>query len=317
MGKIILAAFVLDIILGDPVRPTHPVILIGKLISFTEKHLRAIFRTPRGLKAAGAILWFITVVLAYAATCCIIKAAYKFNPWFGHMVSIWLTYTTLAVRSLGDEALGIYRETEKNNIDNARQRLSFIVGRDIEDMPADEICRAVVETVAENTIDGIISPLLYAFIGGAPLAMAYKAVNTLDSMVGYKNEKNEYLGWFSARMDDLANFIPARLGGILMLIAAAFMKLDIRQGIKTALTDAKKHKSPNSGIPEAITAGALRIRLGGWNSYGGVVSFREYMGKKLKETGIEDIKTTVKLSFITAIVGLIVGEIMLCTTLRF
>jgi adenosylcobinamide-phosphate synthase len=311
MGIIILSAFLLDIILGDPVRPTHPVVLIGKLIDILEKNLRVFFKTSKGLKTAGVILWSFTVFLAYITTYCIIKAAYKLNPWFGHGMILWLTYTTLAVRNLADEALGIYREIKRNDINEARKRLSYIVGRDTQDMPVDEICRATVETVAENTIDGIISPLIYAFIGGAPLAMAYKAVNTLDSMVGYKNEKYEFFGWFSARMDDLANYIPARIGGVLMLMAAALMKLDIGHGIKTVLSDARKHKSPNSGIPEAITAGVLGIRLGGWNSYGGVASFREYMGEKLRETGPEDIKTAVKLSFITAIVALIVGEIIL------
>lgn len=311
MGIIIFAAFLLDVFLGDPVRPTHPIVLIGKLIEIIEQKLRRVSKTSTGLKAAGVVLWFFTVILAYVATCSIIKSAYTLNTWLGHVISIWLTYTTLAVRNLADEALRIYREIKKNDINEARKRLSYMVGRDTQDMPVDEICRATVETVAENTIDGIISPLIYAFIGGAPLAMAYKAVNTLDSMVGYKNERYEYMGWFSARMDDVANYIPARIGGMLMLMAAAFMKLNTKRGVKTVLSDAKKHKSPNSGIPEAVAAGVLGIRLGGWNSYGGVLSFREYMGVSLREIQSEDIKTTVKLSFITATIGLIVGEILL------
>lgn len=311
MGIIVFLAFLLDILLGDPARPTHPIVLIGKFIAIIERKLRQVARTSRGLKAAGVVLWFLTVSLAYIATYCIIKTAYKISPWLGHGISLWLTYTTLAARCLADEALGIYREIKKKDLEKARKRLACIVGRDTYDLPVDEICRATVETVAENTIDGIISPLMYAFIGGAPLAMAYKAVNTLDSMVGYKNERYEHMGWFSARMDDVANFIPARIGGILMLIAAAFLKLDIKGGVKTVLSDAKKHKSPNSGIPEAIAAGVLGIRLGGWNSYGGVLSFREYMGEGLRQIQPEDIKTTVKLSFYTAIIGLIAGEIFL------
>ncbi|NLZ52013.1 MAG: cobalamin biosynthesis protein CobD [Thermoanaerobacteraceae bacterium] len=311
MGIIILLAFLLDILLGDPVRPTHPIVLIGKLIEIIEKKLRRVSLTSTGLKVAGVVLWFLTVFLAYIITYCIIKTAYKFSPWLGHVTSLWFTYTTLAVRNLADEALGIYSELNKNDINEARKRLARIVGRDTQDLPVDEICRATVETVTENTIDGIISPLIYAFIGGAPLAMAYKAINTLDSMVGYKNEKYEHMGWFSARMDDVANYIPARIGGILMLIAAVFLKLDIKGGIKTVLSDAKKHKSPNSGIPEAIAAGVLGIRLGGWNSYGGFLSFREYMGESSREIQSEDIKATVKLSFFTAIIGLIAGEILL------
>jgi len=310
MNIIIILAFLLDLALGDPVRPTHPIVIIGKSIEIIEKKLRQASKTSTGLKVAGVVLWFIIVFLAYFVTYYIIKIAYKFSPWLGHVVSLWFTYTALAVRNLADEALTIYSELNNNDINEARKRLAYIVGRDTQEMPANEIYRATIETVAENTIDGIISPLIYAFIGGAPLAMAYKAINTLDSMVGYKNEKFEHMGWFSARMDDVANYIPARIGGILMLIAAAFMRLNTKRGIKTVLSDAKKHKSPNSGIPEAIIAGVLGIRLGGWNSYGGVLSFREYMGESLRQIQLADIKAAVRLSFITAIVGLIAGEIL-------
>jgi len=309
-GIIIFLAFLIDILLGDPARPTHPIVIIGKFIEKLEKRLRRVSATPRNYRIAGVILWFSTVTIAYSITYLIIKIAHNFSPWIGYGVSAWLTYTTLAVRCLADEALGIYREIKKKDIEQARKRLACIVGRDTYNLPLEEICRATVETVAENTIDGIISPLMYAFIGGAPLAMAYKAVNTLDSMVGYKNEKYEHMGWFSARMDDVANYVPARVGGVLMLIASSLMKLDVKGGIKTVLSDAKKHKSPNSGIPEAVAAGVLGIRLGGWNSYGGVLCFREYMGEKLREIQPEDIKTTVKLSFLSAIIGLIVGEML-------
>ena len=206
--------------------------IIGKLISLLERALRAVFKTSKGLKIAGVILWFLTVFLSYISTYVVIYLAYKINKWLGYGICVWLMYTTLAVRNLADEAFKIYKEIKKDNITNARKQLSFIVGRDTFNLPVSEICRATIETVAENTVDGIISPLIYGFIGGAPLAMAFKAVNTLDSMVGYKNEKYEDLGWFSAQMDDLLNFIPARIGGIFMLIAATFMRLDIRQGVK-------------------------------------------------------------------------------------
>lgn len=315
IGISILLAFLLDIILGDPRRPTHPVVLIGRFISFLENCLRTVFKTSKGLKAAGIILWVIVVFTVYFATFFIIKTASNFNWFLGQIINIWLLYTAFALKNLSEEAFKIFEELKKNNIESARKRLSFIVGRDTVNLDSREICRAVVETVAENTMDGIISPLFYAFIGGAPLTLAYKAINTLDSMVGYKNERYKDLGWFSAKMDDIANFIPARIGGLLMLLASSFMRLNTRGGLKTLISDAKKHESPNSGIPEAITAGVLGIRLGGYNSYGGVMSFREYMGENFREIVLEDIKTTVKLSILTSILGLIIGEVFRCAIL--
>jgi adenosylcobinamide-phosphate synthase len=311
MEVIILVAFLLDLILGDPRRPTHPVVLTGKLIGGLEKALREIFKTPVGLKVAGIILWLVTTLAAFIITFSVIKYAYHLNSWLGHAVSTWLLYTCLAARNLADEALGIYGELKKGNIEKARTLLGGIVGRDTRALPVDEICRATVETVAENTVDGIISPLFYAFIGGPPLAMAFKAASTLDSMVGYKNEKYLHLGWCSARADDLLNYIPARLGGILMLAAATILGLDARRGLKTVLSDAKKHESPNGGIPESITAGVLGVRLGGLNYYFGRPHFRAYMGEKLREIIPEDIKTTVVLSILTSIISLIVGELYL------
>ncbi len=305
---IVLLAFLLDLLLGDPVRPTHPIVLIGRFIDIFEKHLRLFFKTAKSLKIAGMILWFTTVFLAYSSTYYIIKIVSRFNPLFGYVINIWLTYTTLAVRNLADEALWVYREIKKGNIGRARKGLSHLVSRDTQHMQVKEICRATVETVAENTIDGIISPLVYAFIGGAPLAMAYKAINTLDSMVGYKNERYEFFGWFSARMDDFANYIPARIGGFLMILAAFFMGFDTSLGIKTVFSDARKHKSPNSGIPEAATAGVLRIRLGGWSSYDGVKSFAEYIGEKHKEIEPKDIGLAVRLCFVTAIITVVVFQ---------
>lgn len=315
IGISILLAFLLDIILGDPRRPTHPVVLIGKLINFLENYLRRFAKTSKDLKKAGITLWFIVVFATYFISLLLIWTLSNFNLLLGQIVNVWLLYTSLALKNLSDEALKIFNELKKNNIEGARKRLSFIVGRDTANLEPKEICRAVVETVAENTIDGVISPLFFAFIGGAPLALTYKAINTLDSMVGYKNERYKDLGWFSAKMDDAANFIPARIGGLLMLLASFLMHLDALHGLRTLISDARKHESPNSGIPEAITAGVLGVRLGGYNSYGGVMSFREYMGENLREITPEDIKTTIKLSFLTTILALIIGEILRCAIL--
>lgn len=311
MAKLILAAFLLDLILGDPRRATHPVVLMGKLISFLEKPLRRFFRTNSGIRVGGAILWLMTVGLSYVLTFFVITWAHMINVWMGYIVSVWLLYTALAVRNLSDEAMGIFYELENGALERARMRLAGIVGRDTRELAVDEICRATVETVAENTVDGILSPLLYAFIGGAPLAMAFKAASTLDSMVGYKDERYLRFGWFSAKMDDILNYVPARLGGAFMLMAAKVLGLDARRGLMTALRDAKKHESPNGGIPESITAGAMGIRLGGMNYYSGLPEFRAYMGEKLRDMVPGDIKTAVALSIVSSIIFLITGELLI------
>ncbi|MDK2878718.1 MAG: adenosylcobinamide-phosphate synthase [Thermoanaerobacteraceae bacterium] len=311
MDKLIFAAFLLDLVLGDPRRSTHPVVIMGKLISFLEGFIRRFFQTSSSLKFGGIVLWLITVGLSYFLTFFVIKLAYGINIWMGHVVSVWLLYTTLAVRNLSDEAMGIFYELKNGNIEKARVRLSGIVGRDTRELQQDEVCRATVETVAENTVDGIVSPLFYAFIGGPPLAMAFKAASTLDSMVGYKNERYLHFGWFSAKMDDFLNYIPARLCGVFMLMAAAVMGLDIRRGFVTAMKDSRKHESPNGGIPESITAGVMGIRLGGINYYFGEPHIRAYLGEKLREIVPEDIKTVVVLSVISSAIALMLGELLL------
>ncbi|TYP56796.1 adenosylcobinamide-phosphate synthase CbiB [Thermosediminibacter litoriperuensis] len=310
-GAIIICAFALDLLLGDPRRPTHPVVLTGKLIAYLEKILYGAFKTPAGLRAAGVILWLLTVPTVYFSTNAIIGLSYKVNYWLGFFSSTWLIYTSLATKNLADEALAILAELRSGDLQEARARLGGIVGRDTGDLTVEEICRATVETVAENTIDGIISPMFYAFLGGAPLALAFKAASTLDSMVGYRNERYIYFGWFSARMDDLLNYIPARLGGLLILMASLLIGLDAKRGLKTVLSDAGNHESPNAGIPEAAVAGALGIRLGGWNSYSGILHFRPYMGRKLRDIRPGDIRVAVALSIIAAFLALVAGEIII------
>lgn len=311
MDNLIFASFVLDLILGDPRRPTHPVVVIGKLISFLEGLVRKFFKKSSGLKFGGALLWLVTVGSSYFLTFFVVKWGYRINIWMGHVISVWFLYTALAVRNLADEAMGIFYELKSDNIENARRRLSGIVGRDTDELQQDEICRATVETVAENTVDGIVSPLFYAFLGGPPLVMAFKAASTLDSMVGYKNERYLHLGWFSAKMDDFLNYLPARLCGAIMLIAAALIGLDVKRGLITVMKDSRKHESPNGGIPESITAGVMGIRLGGINYYFGEPHFRAYMGEKLREIVPDDIKTVVVLSVLSSIIALIAGELLI------
>jgi len=310
MDKIIPAAFILDLIIGDPKRPTHPVALMGQGITSFESVLRKVFRTASGLKFAGVVLWTVMVSSTYIITYSIIVLLYRANIWLGHAASLWLTYTTFAVKDLVLEAKGIYHELRKGREDKAALLVARIVGRDTDNLPAREIVRATVETVAENTVDGIIAPIFYAFLGGPALAMAFKAASTLDSMVGNKSDRYFYLGWCSARMDDVLNYIPARVGGLLMITASAIMGFDGGSAIRTVVRDAKKHKSPNSGIPEAITAGALGIRLGGYNYYSGIKEFRAYMGEKTRETVPDDIVKVITLCVATSVLTLLIGEIL-------
>lgn len=307
MYKLIIISFILDLLLGDPNRFTHPIVLIGRLISFTEQFLRRKLCLKFGEKLCGAILWIIVVGTSYFLTKFVIFLSYRVNPWVGFLVSVWLLYTTLAIRSLYDEAMNIFYALRKNDLRKARKLVSGIVGRDTENLSKVDVSRATVETVAENTIDGIVSPMIYFFIGGVPLAMAYKAVNTLDSMVGYKDDRYIDLGYYSAIIDDIANFIPARIGGVFMLVSAKLLGLNARQGLKTVIKDAKKHKSPNSGIPEALVAGVLGIQLGGWDSYFKVLQFRPFLGEKTRDIEPDDIRKTAYLSVLTSVITLFIG----------
>ncbi|MDF2613099.1 MAG: adenosylcobinamide-phosphate synthase [Clostridia bacterium] len=300
----IVLGYLLDLVLGDPYSFPHPVRYIGKLIRAVEKEVRKHMKSPKQLKIGGGILWFVVVGCTYATSYVIIKLS-SIHPAVYTSVSILLIYTTLATKCLKDEAVKIYRTLRTGTLEESRTQLSFIVGRDTTNLTKKEIVRATVETVAENTVDGIIAPLLYAFIGGAPLALAYKAVNTLDSMVGYKNEKYKDIGFVSAKIDDVANFIPARLTSVLMMIASFLLGFNGVQSIKIALRDRKNHKSPNCAYPEGSVAGALGVQLGGTNTYFGEVVYKPTIGDQTREIEDEDILRTNSLMYVTSLVGII------------
>ena len=230
------------------------------------------------------------------------------NQWLGKALSIWLIYTTLAARGLAGAAKEVYSALVKGDLAEARRKVGWIVGRDTDKMDDRSVTRATVETVAENIVDGIISPMFYALIGGAPLAMAYRAVNTLDSMLGYKNERYIDFGRASARLDDLANYIPARLTGC--LLAAAFLFEDASRKTDGHNPGFRRHPSPNSGIPEAAVAGSLGIRLGGLNYYQGRESFRAYMGEDLVPLKPVHILQTVKLMYLTSVLMVLAGMLV-------
>ena len=284
----IYTGYALDLIIGDPYSFPHPVRYIGKLISIVEKQIRKITSSDKGLKIAGFFLWFIVVGATFGITTLVLQL-FKFNKLAYFIVNTILIYTTLATKCLKDESVKIYKVLKTGDLEKSRIQLSYIVGRDTTNLNEKEIVRATVETVAENTVDGIIAPLFYGFIGGAPLAMAYKAVNTLDSTVGYKNDKYYYLGFASAKIDDIANYIPARLGVVLLSLGSLFAGFNFRNALKIGIRDRKNHKSPNCAFSEGAVAGALGIQLGGTNVYFGKEVYKPTIGDKTREIEIEDI----------------------------
>jgi len=304
---LVVAAFLLDLLIGDPPRPTHPVVLMGKAISLFEHRFRPHCRGPQSERLAGGVLAFAVVAGAYCVPAMLIWAAYRLSAVAGVLLDVWMLYTTIAARALANAARAVYIPLAGGDLHLARHRLGMIVGRDTQDLPAAEIVRAAVETVAENTSDGVVAPLLFAFIGGAPLAMAYKAVNTLDSMVGYTDERYIDFGRVSAKLDDLANYIPARVSGVLLVAAAAVLGEDWRRAWHTMLRDGRKHPSPNSGLGEAAVAGALGVRLGGFNSYRGQRSFRDYLGDETEQLQPVHIGRAVKLMYGSSVIALIAG----------
>ncbi|ADL12377.1 adenosylcobinamide-phosphate synthase CbiB [Acetohalobium arabaticum] len=296
---IVIAAVILDLVIGEIDRITHPVVIIGNFIDWGEERLRQLAGSSLAEKAAGLILAVVTIGLTWSITYFLVMAAVKVNIILGLIIKVLLISITLSISGLAEAAKGIYQPLVNDDLDQARQKLDWIVGRDTDELAENEIVRATVETVAENTVDGILSPLFYAFLGGAPLAMAYKAVNTLDSMLGYKNERYRYFGWAPARIDDLANLVPARISGLLFPLAALLLGKNSLQSFKIVLRDARKHPSPNGGYSEAAVAGALGVRLGGLNYYHGEPSFREHLGDETRKLVAADIKAAIHLMYLT------------------
>ncbi|ASA19604.1 adenosylcobinamide-phosphate synthase CbiB [Paenibacillus donghaensis] len=289
---LLLAAYIVDRLVGDPRRLPHPVVGMGRAIAALERLIRRFCYKPRSLKRGGVLLPLIIAGGAWGLTVLVVWLLSRLSPWLAWAAEVWLISTTIASKGLKDAGMAVYGELLRGDIPAARKALGMIVGRDTAGLDSPEIVRGTVETVAENIVDAVISPLFYALLGGAPLAMAYRAVNTLDSMVGYKNDKYRDLGWASARLDDVANYIPARLTGLLLTLCAWLLRLDWRRCWHTVRRDARLHPSPNSGYPESAVAGALGIRLGGYNVYHGVSSFRAYMGDPLRTMEPEDIRLT-------------------------
>ena len=294
-GLDVLMAYLLDRVLGDPPRPTHPVVLMGKGITLGERLVRRMARSPLGLRVGGVLLASVVVASVYGLARLGVAVAREVDPRLGTALSVWLVATAVAGRELGRSAMAVRDALAAGDLELARRRLSMIVGRDTEELSAEEVARGAVETVAENLVDAVVAPLAYAFLGGAPLVLAYRAVNTMDSMLGYRDPRYVHIGWFPARLDDFANYLPARLAGVLLVVSAALLGMDWRGAARVIARDARRHPSPNAGIPEAGVAGALRVRLGGLNTYGGRPAPRAFMGEPLRPLDHRRIVEAVRL----------------------
>lgn len=298
----ILVGFILDSIVGDPNWLPHPIIFIGKLISLLEKNLIKIFpKSPKGKFWAGVFLWIVTVTLCFVIPFSILLGLKAISPWLKIVLESFWCFQIFASKSLEREADKIKKLVEKGDLEGARKALSMVVGRDTAYLSEKEILKAVIETVSENTTDGVISPLFYLAIGGAPLGFLYKGVNTLDSMVGYKNDKYIELGKFSAIADDCFNYIPARITGFTMVLSSFLTGLKGKKAFNIMIRDHKKHASPNGGWTEATTAGALGISLGGDSYYFGKLYKKAILGDDLKEVETKDVEKTCKLMWVTSI----------------
>ncbi|ROP62655.1 adenosylcobinamide-phosphate synthase [Enterobacter sp. BIGb0383] len=298
-------AWLLDCLIGDPRGMPHPVRWIGSLITLTQRWVRRICHGERALRIGGALMWLVVVGATGGLSWGVLLLARSLYPWLGWVVEVWMIFTLLAARSLADAARDVERPLRADDLAQSREKLSWIVGRDTSALQPPQIRRAVVETVAENSVDGVIAPLFFLLLGGAPLAMAYKAVNTLDSMVGYKHEKYRAIGMVSARLDDVANFIPARLSWLLLTLAAWLCREDAGRAFRIGWRDRKNHSSPNCAWPEGTVAGALGIRLGGPNDYFGQRVEKPWIGDAVREVSTDDIPRTLRLMWVASTLALL------------
>ena len=306
MPCIILAAFIFDCIIGDPQNPFHPMRIIGKGISlYIEAYRKAGILNPVIQFAAGTAVSLVIIGLSYTLTRLITLGFYRLNFWAGMVIEVIICYFLIAAKELKDDSLKIQKDLTAGDIEGARKSLSFIVGRDTHNLDTTAMVKAAVETVAENVSDGVIAPLIFIAIGGAPLGMAYKAVNTLDSMIGYRNEEFEYMGKFAAKLDDAVNFIPSRFSALMMLIGSMFTGMDVKAAVRIYTRDRYNHKSPNSAQTESVCAGALGLCLGGDNYYHGALVHKPTIGDALHEPEPEHIIAANRLMYAASISAVI------------
>ncbi len=303
---LIILAFILDLIIGDPYHWPHPIKAIGNFITFFQKKWVPKKLSSKQKYVMGGVLWISTVFLSYLITWGILKLAFMLNTYLGYLVFIYFSYTVLATKSLATEGKKIAKTLDKGTLEEARNQVAMIVGRDTSQLSEEEIAKATIETVAENTSDGVIAPMLFLFLGGPPLAMAYKAVNTLDSMVGYLTPEYKEIGFVSAKMDDLWNIIPARISFLLLGISSIFLNMNPKETFLIGWRDRKNHKSPNGGYLEAPASGALGIQLGGSHVYHGVEIYKPTIGESLKVVDGHDIIKMNSLLYCSSSIGMII-----------
>ena len=306
-----IIAFLVDTIIGDPNSRWHPVVLMGKFIGILEKRFYQKEDSDGKKFTLGAMLVLITLLVSYEAAAAVMMLSYRI-PWsLGSAVvgGVLLSFT-ISPRSLARAGKGIYTLLILGELEEARRKVGWIVGRDTENLDDSEIARAAVETIAENTVDGIIAPLFFFIIGGVPLAVLYRAANTMDSMIGYKNDKYLYFGRAAAKLDDALNYIPARITGILFIFAAWVLGFDYKNAYRVMLRDAEKHPSPNGGYAEATVAGALHVRLGGVNSYFGKKHFRAYMGDVIEMIAPKHIMESIRMMYTVTVMFILIAYAM-------
>lgn len=302
------AGYLLDLLIGDPRWLYHPVCLIGNLIALLEKGIRKIFpKTEKGELSGGFLEVVLVCLISLGVPWVVLSVLYRYMPLAGLALETFWCYQLLATKSLKDESMKVYDRLKNGTIEEARYAVSMIVGRDTAELTEEGVTKAAVETVAENGSDGVIAPMLYMALGGVPLMFLYKGINTMDSMLGYKNDRYLYFGRCAAKLDDLANYIPARISGWLMVAAAFLTGMDGKNAAKIYKRDRRNHASPNSAQTEAAVAGALRVQLAGNAYYFGKLYEKPTIGDKLREVEPEDIRRANRLLY-----GASVLSVLLC-----
>ena len=305
--------FCIDLLIGDPHGLPHPVAAIGHLISLLERLFRRLFpKTPGGERAAGACIWILTALIAAALPALLLWGCARVSVWLRLAVESVMCGQILAAKSLRDESMKVYAALKHGSLDEARQAVSMIVGRDTQNLTEEGVTKAAVETVAENTSDGVIAPLFYMLIGGAVLGFTYKAINTMDSMVGYKNDKYQWFGTAAAKLDDVVNFIPARVSAVLMILAAYLTGMDGKNAARIFRRDRFNHKSPNSAQTEAVMAGALDVQLAGDAWYFGKLVKKPTIGENLRTVEAADIMRINRMMIVASLIALVLFLAVRC-----
>ena len=313
----LVLGFILDLIIGDPHGLYHPIRLVGNLIGLLEKHMNKKSDSPDRQMVMGWLMALIVITLSSGIPLLLLLLAYRIHPVCGLVLETVMCWQLLATKSLKDESMKVYRKLKKHDLQGSRHAVSMIVGRDTEVLDETGVTKAAVETVAENTSDGVIAPMFYMAIGGAFLGWMYKSINTMDSMVAYKNDRYLYFGRIPAYLDDIANYIPARLAGLLMVLASFLVRLDGAHAFAIFKRDRYNHASPNSAQTEAVMAGALNVQLAGDAWYFGELHKKKTIGDDIRPVEAEDIVRANKLLYGTAVVSLVIFTLVKYLILKF